>query len=83
MTRTKSKISFIMTENQLKVRAATVMILVLIIFVFAVQNAKFVDVQIFALEIHTPRSVLIFVILAIGVYIGWSSRVIYRFFVAK
>ena len=69
-----------MTERQIQIRVATVMLLLTFILIFAVQNIKFVELQLFSLTIFAPRSVLVFSILAMGIYIGWNLRSLYRYF---
>ncbi len=52
--------------------------LVVLVMVFAVQNAATVEIRFLFLEVAIPRSLLIFLMLMIGVVIGWFSRSIYR-----
>jgi uncharacterized integral membrane protein len=45
---------------------------------FAVQNAADVDIKLLFWQITFPRSLLIFMMLMIGIIIGWFGRSLYR-----
>lgn len=62
----------------LRLRIGITIILLLLIVVFAVQNAAVIDIRFLAWRLDIRRSVLIFSVLVIGFVMGWSSRVIYR-----
>ncbi len=53
-------------------------ILSLFVMVFAVQNAAIVEIRLLFWEVALPRSILIFLMLLIGIAIGWVSRSIVR-----
>lgn len=52
--------------------------LVLLVMIFAVQNAATVDIRLLFWDVAFPRSLLIFLMLLIGVIIGWSLRSVFR-----
>ena len=67
-----------MNTRDIKIRVGTTIILLILVLIFAVQNAAFIDIHFFRWRVDMPRSVLIFSMLLIGFIIGWSSRAIYR-----
>jgi uncharacterized integral membrane protein len=48
------------------------------VMIFAVQNAAMVEIQLLFWEVAFPRSLLIFMMLLIGIVIGWFARSIFR-----
>ena len=48
------------------------------VLIFAVQNAAIVEIQLLFWKISFPRSLLIFMMLLIGIVIGWFARSIFR-----
>ena len=48
------------------------------VMIFAVQNAARVEIQLLFWEVAFPRSLLIFMMLLIGIVIGWFARSIFR-----
>lgn len=52
--------------------------LLLLVMVFAVQNAATVDIRLLFWDVEFPRSLLIIMMLLIGVFIGWFSRSAFR-----
>lgn len=48
--------------------------LILLVMIFAVQNAATVDIRLLFWDVAFPRSLLIFMMLLIGVVIGWFLR---------
>lgn len=67
-----------MNNRRLIIRTSVSIILLLLVLIFAVQNAALVDIRYFRWQFELPRSALIFTMLAIGFIVGWSSRAIYR-----
>ena len=67
-----------MNTAGIKRRVGLTIVLLIMVLIFAVQNAALVDIQFLRWHVEMPRSVLIFSMLAVGFIIGWSSRVIYR-----
>ena len=55
----------------------TVLLLVLVM-IFAVQNAANVEIRLLFWELEFPRSLLILTMLLIGMVIGWFARSIFR-----
>ena len=53
-------------------------ILLLLVLVFAVQNAAIVEIRLLFWEVAFPRSLLIFLMLLIGIVIGWIGRSIFK-----
>ncbi len=52
--------------------------LILLVMIFAVQNAATVDIRLLFWDVAFPRSLLIFMMLLIGVLIGWFLRSVFR-----
>lgn len=52
--------------------------LILLVMIFAVQNAATVDIRLIFWDVALPRSLLIFMMLLIGVVIGWFLRSVFR-----
>lgn len=52
--------------------------LILLVMIFAVQNAAVVDIKLLFWDVAISRSLLIFMMLFIGVVIGWSLRSVFR-----
>jgi len=53
-------------------------LLFVMVMIFAVQNAAIVEIQLLFWEVAFPRSLLIFMMLLIGIIIGWFARSIFR-----
>lgn len=52
--------------------------LIVLVMIFAVQNAAVVDIRLLFWDVALPRSLLIFMMLLIGVVIGWFLRSVFR-----
>ncbi len=52
--------------------------LILLVMIFAVQNAATVDIRLLFWDVAFPRSLLIFMMLLIGMVIGWFLRSVFR-----
>lgn len=52
--------------------------LILLVMIFAVQNSATVDIRLLFWDVAFPRSLLIFMMLLIGVVIGWFLRSVFR-----
>ncbi len=53
-------------------------VLIVLVMIFAVQNAAIVEIRLLFWEVSFPRSLLIFMMLLIGVLIGWFTRSVFR-----
>lgn len=62
----------------MKYKFAVTILLLLLVMIFAVQNAATVEVQLLFWAVNLPRSLLIFMMLLIGTVIGWFLRSILR-----
>lgn len=62
----------------MKFRLAMMLALLTLALIFAVQNAAMVEIKLLFWTIDFPRSLLIFLMLLVGMVIGWSSRIIFR-----
>ena len=67
-----------MSTRYLRRRIGLVMVLLVLVLIFAVQNAALIEVQLLRWIVDVRRSVLIAVVLVIGFVIGWCARTIYR-----
>ncbi len=63
----------------MKVKLAITMTLLLLVLVFAVQNAAIVELRFLFWVVEFPRSLLIFLTLLIGVVVGWFLKPMFRF----
>lgn len=62
----------------MKWKLSITVILLFFVVVFIVQNAAIVEIKLLFWEIDMPRSLLVFMLLLIGVLIGWFTRAMYR-----
>ena len=53
-------------------------VLIVLVMIFAVQNATEVGIRLLFWEVTFPRSLLIFLMLLIGIVIGWILRSAFR-----
>jgi len=56
------------------VRLISALVLAALIVIFALQNTEATTVELFAWSITTSRALMLFVVLVIGIAIGWISR---------
>lgn len=52
--------------------------LIILVMIFAVQNAAVVNIRLLFWDVALPRSLLIFMMLLIGMIIGWFLRSVFR-----
>lgn len=52
--------------------------LIILVMIFAVQNAAVVDIKLLFWDVEIPRSLLIFMMIFIGIVIGWFLRSVFR-----
>ena len=64
--------------NAMKTKLFIASGLILLVMIFAVQNAATVDIRLLFWDVAFPRSLLIFMMLLIGVVIGWFLRSVFR-----
>ncbi|HQU15273.1 MAG: hypothetical protein B7Z66_09130 [Chromatiales bacterium 21-64-14] len=55
-------------------RLALVFALVTVVLVFVVQNTAVVDIRLFFWTVSLSRALLVFLLLAVGVVMGWLLR---------
>lgn len=55
----------------MNVKLISILVLVGLVVLFILQNVAIVEIQFLIWSIQMPRSVLMFVLLVIGVIIGW------------
>lgn len=58
-------------EKQMNYKLVPILTLVGLVFLFIMQNVSIVDIQFLFWSIQIPRSLLVIIMLAIGVVIGW------------
>ena len=51
-----------------------VLILAGLVVIFIIQNVAIVDVQFFTWSVSIPRSLLIFIVLGVGIMMGWFFK---------
>ena len=64
--------------NKMTFKLVITTALIILVMVFAVQNAAVVDIRLLFWDVALPRSLLIFMMLLIGVVIGWFLRSVFR-----
>lgn len=64
--------------NKMTFKLGITTTLVILVMVFAVQNAAVVDIRLLFWDVAFPRSLLIFMMLFIGIVIGWFLRSVFR-----
>jgi len=62
----------------MKFKLTVTLILFLLVMIFAAQNAAMVEIRLLFWQVTFPRSLLIFMMLLIGIIIGWFGRSLYR-----
>ena len=55
-------------------RLIALLVLVGLVFVFAVQNAKTVEIAFFFWDLEVSRALLLFVVFVLGGIVGWVLR---------
>jgi uncharacterized integral membrane protein len=65
-------------EKIMKLRLTITLVLFLLVMIFALQNTATVEIRLLLWQVALPRSLLIFMMLLIGIIIGWFSRSAYR-----
>ena len=65
--------------KKMKWRILLTITLLILVMIFAVQNAAEVEIRLLFWQAAFPRSLLIFLMLLIGIVIGWIGRSVYRF----
>ncbi len=58
----------------MKLRLVFMLVLLVSVLIFAVQNAAIVEIDFLIWEFRIPRSLLIFLMLLIGIIVGWFSK---------
>jgi len=53
-------------------------ILVVLVMIFAIQNAAIVEIKLLFWQVAFPRSLLIFLVLMIGMVLGWILKAMVR-----
>lgn len=53
-------------------------VLIVLVMIFAIQNSAIVEIRLLFWEVALPRSLLIFMMLFIGIVIGWFTRSMFR-----
>ena len=64
--------------NKMTFKLVITTALIVLVMIFAVQNAAVVDIKLLFWDIAFPRSLLIFMMLLIGAVIGWFLRSAFR-----
>jgi uncharacterized integral membrane protein len=54
----------------MKIKIALIIVVIILIVIFALQNTEIVNIKLWFWEMGTPKALLIFVCLSIGVIIG-------------
>ncbi len=64
--------------NKMTFKLVITTALIILVMIFAVQNAAVVDIRLLFWDVAFPRSLLIFMMLFIGIVIGWFLRSVFR-----
>jgi len=62
----------------MKLKLVTTLVLLLFVITFMVQNTAIVEIRLLFWVMDMPRSLLVFMLLIIGIVIGWFLRAMYR-----
>ena len=62
----------------MNIKLITGLILLALVIVFVIQNAIAVDIKFLLWKVSMSRSLVIFIVLAIGIAIGWISAAHFR-----
>ena len=62
----------------MKARLIFATVLLMLVAIFAIQNATIVEIRLLFWQVAIPRAVLIFLMLGIGIVIGWFMRAMFR-----
>ena len=62
----------------MKARLIFATVLLMLVAIFAIQNATIVEIRLLFWQVAIPRGVLIFLMLGIGIVIGWFLRAMFR-----
>lgn len=64
--------------NKMTFKLVITTALIILVMIFALQNAAVVDIKLLFWDVEIPRSLLIFMMLFIGIVIGWFLRSVFR-----
>lgn len=64
----------VLASTATRIRLAVAFTLLALVLTFVVQNAAIVEIRLFAWKFEISRVLLIFITLAAGFIIGWSTR---------
>lgn len=64
--------------NKMTLKLLVTTALIVLVMIFAVQNAAVVDIELLFWDVAIPRSLLIFMMLFVGIVIGWFLRSVFR-----
>ena len=64
--------------NKMTFKLVITTALIVLVMIFAVQNAAVVDIKLLFWDVEIPRSLLIFMMIFIGIVIGWFLRSVFR-----
>lgn len=63
---------------KIRVYTGLVLLVLIVIVIFIVQNANVVDIKFLFWTVSMSRSLMIFFVLTIGIVIGWLSSGLFR-----
>ena len=64
--------------NKMTIKLVITTALIILVMIFAVQNAAVVGIRLLFWDVAIPRSLLIFMMLFIGIVVGWFLRSVFR-----
>jgi len=64
--------------NKMTFKLVITTALIILVMIFALQNAAVVDIKLLFWDVEIPRSLLIFMMVFIGIVIGWFLRSVFR-----
>ncbi|NNF62486.1 MAG: LapA family protein [Gammaproteobacteria bacterium] len=62
----------------MRVKIAIAAVLLVLVSLFAVQNSQVVEIRLLMWTVEISRALLIYLMLVIGIVIGWFMRAIWR-----
>jgi len=63
----------------MRAKIAVALLLSVFVVVFAIQNAQIIEIKLLVWQLEFSRALLIFLMLTIGIVIGWCLRTLWRF----
>lgn len=67
-----------MGGQKMRIKIAVAAVLLVLVTIFAVQNSQIVEIKLLFWTVEISRALLIYLMLIVGMVIGWFMRAIWR-----